>query len=475
MENEAAMTIGRQRVTHARLMRRGCSVIIAAIALTILGSGGLVGTASGSPWARSATQHFRGGASRHGRHSRRRSIAAPCFAAFPDANRKTIGRTTWYNRQESVRMVVCYRFGLTPSADFPISASMICGIAAVAIGQASHDLGLFADGACSGADLASDPKEPAKYVGIACSWASDLLEGYNHWAGVAGSLGCAVAPSAGHALGARFESEHEFEVAIDVIRHDKCIKYSPTHFGSPWLAVRCASGDKGFADLPLAPASPPAPPVPTPPTSSSQVPSTGSTLVYDGATAMGSQEGDLVFYDWEEATEENTEVSGALPDSLSSYRCVVLLANESLEAQEESLLADYLRSGGTIVAIGEHQGLGFDEADATLNSFASSLGVGLALDDDELDYGEQVTTNIDSSPLTTGVYALGDNWVSSVSVSGSAQALVDSSEDSATIIGAQAVGSGQFIMAGDSNMFSDNSYGAYYSYDNAQLVHNICP
>jgi hypothetical protein len=29
--------------------------------------------------------------------------------------RKTIGRTTWYNRQESVRMVICYRFGLTPS------------------------------------------------------------------------------------------------------------------------------------------------------------------------------------------------------------------------------------------------------------------------------------------------------------------------------------------------------------------------
>jgi hypothetical protein len=370
-------------------------------------------------------------------------------------------------------MVVCYHFGLTPSADFPISASMVCGIAAVAIGGASHDLSLFADGACSGADLASDPKEPAKYVGIACSWASDLLEGYNHWAGVAGSLGCAVAPSAGHALGARFESNHELDVAIDVIRHGKCIKYSPTHFGSPWLAVKCASGDKGFSDLPRAPASPQ--PTPTPPTSLPQVPSTGSTVVYDGATAMGSQEGDLAFYDWEEATGENTEVSGTLPNSLSSYRCVVLLANESLEAQEESLLADYLRAGGTIVAIGEHQGYGFDEADATLNGFASSLGVGLVLDDDELDYGEQVTTNIDSSPLTAGVYALGDNWVSSVSVSGSAQALIDSSEDSATIIGAQAVGSGQFIMAGDSNMFSDNSYDAYYFYDNGQFVHNLCP
>lgn len=467
------MTIGRQGVTDACLMRRGRSVMIAVIALTILCSAGLVGTASGSPWARSATQHFRGGASRHGHHGQRHSVAAPCYAAFPRAHRKTIGRTTWYNRQASVRMVVCYRFGLTPSADFPISASMTCGIAAVAIGHASHGLGLFTDGACSGVDLASDPKEPAKYVGIACSWASDLLGDYYRGAGVAGSLGCAVAPSAGHALGARFESKHEFDVAVDVIRHGKCIKYSPTHFGSPWLAVKCASGDKGFSNLPLAPASPV--PTPTPPTSLPQVPSTGATLVYDGATAMGSQEGDLAFYSWEEATKENTEVSGAMPDSLSSYRCVVLLANESLEAQEESLLADYLRSGGTIVAIGEHQGYGFDEADATLNRVASSLGVGLALDDDELDYGEQATTNIYSSPLTAGVYALGDNWVSSISVSGSAQALVNSSEDSATIIGAQAVGSGQFVMAGDSNMFSDNSYNAYYYYDNGQFVHNLCP
>jgi hypothetical protein len=65
--------------------------------------------------------------------------------------------------------------------------------------------------------------------------------------------------------------------------------------------------------------------------------------------------------------------------------------------------------------------------------------------------------------------------VSSVSVFGSAQALVESSEDSATIVGVQAVGNGKFIMAGDTNMFSDNSYGAYYSYDNGQFARNLCP
>lgn len=378
-------------------------------------------------------------------------------------------------------MVVCYHFGLEPSADFPVSASMVCGMVAAIInsipgGPAADKLSLFADGldgACSGVELAADPGEPAKYVGIACSWASDLLGVLVKPAGVAGSIGCAAAPSVGHALGGLLESKHEFDVAIDVVRHRKCIKYSPTHFGSPWLAVKCGSGDKGFSSLPLVPSAPPptVPPAPALP----QVPSTGSTVVYDEATAMGSQEGDLSFYDWEEATGETTEVSGVLPDSLSSYRCVVLLANEWLEAPEESLLAAYLRAGGTIVAIGEHEGYGFDEADATLNRFSGSLGVGLSLDDDELDYGEEVTTNIDSSPFTAGVYVLGDNWVSSVSVSGSAQPLVDGSEGSATIVGAQGIGSGQFIMAGDSNMFSDNSYGAYYFYDNGQFVHDLCP
>lgn len=470
------MTTG-HRVNAARLGQKWRSVTLAVVALTILGGGVLTHTAIANTSVGSATKHRGGSASVLGRHGRKRKVTAPCYTAFPQARRKTIGKTTWYNRQESVKMVICYRFGLEPSADFPVSAGMVCGMLAAIInsapgGPAADKLSLFAaglDGACSGVELAADPGEPAKYVGIACSWASDLLGVLLKPAGVAGSIGCAAAPSVGHALGGMLESKHEFDVAIDVVQHRKCIKYSPTHFGSPWLAVKCSAGDKGFSSLPLAPSPPPPPPSPQ------VVPSRGPTVVYDGATAMGSQDGDLTFYEWEEATGEKTEVTDVLPNSLSSYRCVVLLVNEQLEAQEDNLLAGYLRSGGTIIAIGEHEGFGFDEADATLNSFASSLGVGLSLNDDELDYGEQVTTNIHSSPLTAGVYALGDNWVSSVSVSGPAQPLVDSSEGSATLVGTQAVGSGRFFMAGDSNMFSDNSYGAYFFYDNGQFVRDLCP
>jgi len=453
-----------------------CALTIVVVAAGVLGGGGFADAASGGHWAHPASRSHLGSVALRGHEQRRGNhrLAPPCYSAFPQARQKTIGRTTWDNRQESVRQVVCYHFGLSPSADFPVSAGMVCGLVAVAIGNgpggtAAQKLGLFVDGACSGVDLASDPSEPAKYVGIACSWASDLLGVFVKPAGVLGSIGCATAPAVGHALGGLLESKHEFDVAVDVMRHGKCIKYSPTHFGSPWLAVKCARGDKGFSTLRQVSAPPPAPPAPPAP----QVPASGPAVVYTRDTEMGSQAGDLDFYEWEEATAERTEVLDVLPANLTAYRCVILLVNESLEAQVETALAGYLHAGGTIVAIGEHEG--FDEADATLNRFASSLGVGLALNGDELDYGEQVTTNLFSDPLTAGVAEIGDNWVSGLSLSGTAQPLVASAEGSEPIIGTQVVGSGRFVMAGDSNMFSDNSYNSYLFQDNGRFVRNLCP
>jgi hypothetical protein len=44
----------------------------------------------------------------------------------------------------------------------------------------------------------------------------------------------------------------------------KCLKYSPTHFGSPWLAVDCASNDPGFSTLPRVDNRPAAHPGPSP-------------------------------------------------------------------------------------------------------------------------------------------------------------------------------------------------------------------
>ena len=210
----------------------GLNLVVGALAATILmtvGGGSSISTAQAAKKRRTP----------------------PCRAAFPGARRKTIGKTTWYNRQESVRMVLCYRFGLEPSAHFPISSAMVCGILAQVIGRRAPRLGVFVDGVCSTADLANDPKEPVKYISAACTWASDVLGALAKPAGVLGSLGCTLAPPAGRFLGSMFESKHEFDVAVDVIRRGKCIKYSPTHFGSPWLSAHCADRDKGFATLPV--------------------------------------------------------------------------------------------------------------------------------------------------------------------------------------------------------------------------------
>jgi hypothetical protein len=190
---------------------------------------------------------------------------------------------------------------------------------------------------------------------------------------------------------------------------------------------------------------------------------------------MGSQPGDLEFGEWAAATGQPAQVSASLPASMLSYRCVVMLANRSLGASETALLGAYLQSGGTVLAVGEHQGAGFDQADATLNALASGLGVGLALNDDEVDEGEHPTTYIQPSRLTEGVASLGENWASTISVSGAAQPLVDGVDGSSVIVAAQPLGTGEFVMAGDSNMFSDNEYGAYSNNDNGQFVRDLCP
>lgn len=177
-----------------------------------------------------------------------------CQSAFPAAKTTRLGRTLFYNRQSSVQTVDCYEFGLKPSADFPMTAGVACGVLSSVLGgfTKTEKFALFADGSCSGAALAGEPKSPERYVATACSWASDLLGVVSaKIGGFLGNLACALAPSAGSSLGARLESKHEFGVAKDIAQHGKCLKYSPSHFGSPWLAVACARSDKGFSTLPL--------------------------------------------------------------------------------------------------------------------------------------------------------------------------------------------------------------------------------
>jgi hypothetical protein len=177
------------------------------------------------------------------------------------------------------------------------------------------------------------------------------------------------------------------------------------------------------------------------------------------------------------ATGEQAVTAAALPSDLSSYRCVVLDLNESFADGDEAALASYLREGGTVLALGEHTDYGgnFDAADAALNALAGDLGSHISLDDDELDGEDTVTANIDSSPLTDGVSYLGYNWASSLSVGAPAQDLVESADDSSTLVAAEPLDGGTFVMSGDSNFFSDENDGFFANYDNAALVDDLCP
>ncbi len=251
---------------------------------------------------------------------------------------------------------------------------------------------------------------------------------------------------------------------------------------SPALTLYSHTFTIAQASGPFGPVAPPPPPPPPPP--APVTPSSGPTLIFDGDSAIpeedaeNGQPGDRSFMDWAGATGQSAEVQETLPADLSSFRCVALLDNESLAESETAALEAYIREGGTIVAIGEHEGAPYAEGDETLNHFAESLGVGLTLDADSYDFGPNVTTNIYPSPFTEGVSELGDNWVSSISVStsGSAQPLVGTAEDgSATLVGEQSVGKGTFVMAGDSNMFTDDNEEFYEDYDNGQFVRDLCP
>jgi hypothetical protein len=238
-------------------------------------------------------------------------------------------------------------------------------------------------------------------------------------------------------------------------------------------------GAPASAPLP-APAPTPAPaPAPTPPPVT--VPAAGPTLVYTGQSGLSPFDGDFEFEDWSTATGQPALVEESLPANLTPYRCVVLLVNRSFSTAQGQELAGYLQDGGTVFAIGEHEseyeteGFGFDEADEALNALSGALGVGLSLNEDSFDKGELLTEHVVPSPLTAGVTAIGDDWVSSLTVGGSAKPLVETSDGLAPYIGYQQVGNGMFVMSGDSNGFTDNNQDSYEFQNNGRFVANICP
>jgi hypothetical protein len=184
-----------------------------------------------------------------GKSAQASSTAPPCVDGFPGAHAKTVGKTTVWNRQDSVRYIVCDGFGLKPSSGIEPSAAFVCDMAAIAIGKTDEVEGFKAESACDAYEIEKDPKAAATYVGILCGWAADALGLARKQLGTLADTGCALAPVIGTNLGGMLESNHELDVDRDILTSGKCLKYSPTHFGSPWVAVACAKNDPGFSPL----------------------------------------------------------------------------------------------------------------------------------------------------------------------------------------------------------------------------------
>ncbi len=131
-----------------------------------------------------------------------------------------------------------------------------------------------------------------------------------------------------------------------------------------------------------------------------------------------------------------------------------------------------MNTGGRIVALAEHES-GFLAAITTMNDLATALGAGLSVVPALLDTSPTTTTNIDTSTFTDGVSSIRLNATSEVAVSGSAESLVRTT-GGITFIGADQIGSGVFVLSGDSNVFNDFSDNGYTDHDNGVLVANIC-
>ncbi len=207
------------------------------------------------------------------------------------------------------------------------------------------------------------------------------------------------------------------------------------------------------------------------------VPASGPALVYTGYTVGHPDAGDTSFTDFSQATGQDADVVDTLPTTLSGYRCAVLVINTYVGAGDVSVLQAFLNAGGTVLALGEHSGSGWDNADSALSGLAASLGAsGLSLNDDSYDDGDSQTTAIASSPLTAGVGTLDDNWVSSLTVNNPATTLVyTADDDTLPLVAYQQIGAGTFVLSGDSNMFNDNNDGFYENADNGQFAEALCP
>lgn len=152
-------------------------------------------------------------------------------------------------------------------------------------------------------------------------------------------------------------------------------------------------------------------------------------------------------------------------------RCIILPANIlSLMPHERARLAQYVYEGGTLIALTDmHNNMGSIN---TMNEVAVSVGSTMSVVPAAIDGITTTTGNIEADPLTAGVHSLFYRGTSTVSVWGGARVLARTATGSVPFIGAQDIGLGTFVLAGDLHLFNDSIlWGAG---GNGALVDNLC-
>ena len=195
----------------------------------------------------------------------------------------------------------------------------------------------------------------------------------------------------------------------------------------------------------------------------------GSILVYTGEDSLNDG-----YVNFGIAAGKPVDTQTALPADLSGFDCVVLPVNRSgFSAAATAALNGYVNGGGRILALGEFSG--FAAGNAAMNGLATALGADLSIVSAPIDLEFSTTNNIDPSPFTAGVSSIRYAATSEVAVAvgPNAHSLVRS-QGGTTFIGVDKIGSGVFVLSGDSNVFSDKSGGGYVNQDNGVLVANIC-
>lgn len=189
----------------------------------------------------------------------------------------------------------------------------------------------------------------------------------------------------------------------------------------------------------------------------------------------GNDPGISGFLRFANATGKTLVSSATMPTSLAAFDCALLPANGiAFTPAQTATLESFVNGGGRLFALGEFHTFRGGAALANMNALATALGSSLALEAVTIDIGFHTTNDIVPSGYTEGVDALRYAATSRVTVSGSAVALARTVTGAEIFLGAEPMGSGTFVLSGDTNVFSDSSSTGYSVEDNGILVRDLC-